>query len=150
MVKVLWFQQGGVRPAGTHRRHTELCQSLDVPAVGEVGPLTIHSSSNRAGSSFILPGEGFQRLRCDARPDPMRHTSNDKIRRLALATLILIAPCLRSRQRAPWVPATRRPSKINVQATTCGPAQASGWRRLSLALVLRHAIPAHDDQLLDR
>lgn len=41
MVKVLWFQQGGVHPAGKHRRHTELCQSLDVPAVGEVGSLTI-------------------------------------------------------------------------------------------------------------
>src|SRR5882724_7793950 len=98
MVKVLWFQQGGVHPAGTHRRHTELCQSLDVPAVGKVGPLTIHSSSNRAGSSFILPGEGFQRLRCDARPDPIRHTSNDKIRRLALGASILMLLCLKSRQ----------------------------------------------------
>jgi hypothetical protein len=41
MVKVLWFQQGGVHPAGKHRRHTELCQSFDAPAVGEVSPLTI-------------------------------------------------------------------------------------------------------------
>ena len=41
MVKVLWFQQGGVHPAGKHRRNTELCQSLDEPAVGEVSPLTI-------------------------------------------------------------------------------------------------------------
>src|SRR5882757_4426315 len=144
MVKVLWFQQGGVRPAGTHRRHTELCQSLDVPAVGEVGPLTIHSSSNRAGSSFILPGEGFQRLRCDARPDPIRRTGNDKIRRLALGAAIPIASLFEEPAGAPRAPAMR-PSKINVQATPCGAALSLSLS-LSLALVLRHAIPAHDDQ----
>ncbi len=32
-------RQGGMRPAGEHRRHTKLRQSFDLPAIGSMGPL---------------------------------------------------------------------------------------------------------------
>src|SRR6266478_8475739 len=39
MVQVFGLQQGGMRPAGEHRRHTKLRQSFDLPAIGSMGPL---------------------------------------------------------------------------------------------------------------
>jgi len=40
MVHVFGLQQGGVYPAGEHRRHAKLRQSFDVSAIGSMGPLT--------------------------------------------------------------------------------------------------------------
>src|SRR5260370_18597969 len=39
MVQVFGLQQGGMRPAGEHRRHTKLRQSFDLPGIGAMGPL---------------------------------------------------------------------------------------------------------------